>query len=120
MAKHGWPDWDVYVRDKCRCVYCGFDGTSLPNWGQLQIDHLIPRRSGGPLEPGNKVVACADCNRLKHAFDPSSGNHSLLDNEEGRETLIKAAAVYIQRRRSEELPHFKIMMEEIKQKHSDC
>jgi 5-methylcytosine-specific restriction endonuclease McrA len=100
-------------------VYCGFDGTSLPNWGQLQIDHLIPTKSGGPNEPRNKVVGCSDCNRLKHAFDPSSRNPSLLDNEEGRETLIKAAAAHIARGRSAELGDFLLMMEDIRQKYGN-
>ncbi len=26
MTRRGWPDWDVYVRDRAACVYCGLDG----------------------------------------------------------------------------------------------
>jgi 5-methylcytosine-specific restriction endonuclease McrA len=46
-ADAGWPDWKVYVRDRCRCVYCGYDGTGFAAWGHLQIDHLIPQGRGG-------------------------------------------------------------------------
>lgn len=119
MAKRGWPDWDVYVRDGCCCVYCGFDGTSRPLWRQLVIDHLIPKNSGGSNEPWNKVVACARCNQLKYRFDPSNGNHSLLDSEPGRATLIKEAAAHIQHKESAESDDFLVMMADIRQQHSN-
>jgi 5-methylcytosine-specific restriction endonuclease McrA len=44
-----------------RCVYCArplqVDGATL--------DHVYPRAHGGTHAPGNLVVACGGCNRLK-------------------------------------------------------
>jgi hypothetical protein len=73
MPRDGWPDWGVYVRDGCICQYCGFDGTEFRAWQQLQIDHVIPQRSGGEDSEKNKAVACTGCNRDKGFFDPRSG-----------------------------------------------
>ena len=66
MAREQWPDWDVYVRDRARCVYCGLDGTKdIRVWRQLTVDHLIPGCQGGDDVYVNKVVACNRCNTLK-------------------------------------------------------
>src|ERR1700740_1150479 len=72
--KQNWPDWDVYKRDCCTCVYCGFSGMNNFNaWRQLAIDHLIPTCRGGTNNHDNKVVACHRCNTLKGSYDPSDG-----------------------------------------------
>ena len=39
-AESNWPDWRVYIRDRCKCVYCGFDSTGFAASGHLQIDHV--------------------------------------------------------------------------------
>ncbi len=44
-----------------RCVYCGIR-LDLDN---ATIDHVHPLARGGAHVPGNIVVACAPCNRLK-------------------------------------------------------
>lgn len=49
-----------------RCVYCA---------GRLDVscatlDHVHPRARGGRNEPGNVVVACGPCNRLKGDLPP--------------------------------------------------
>jgi 5-methylcytosine-specific restriction endonuclease McrA len=50
------------MRDCCRrCVYCG---ASL-ELDIATIDHVYPLAHGGTHTPGNLVVACAPCNRLK-------------------------------------------------------
>ncbi len=50
------------MRDCCRrCVYCGH---SL-EMGEATIDHVLPLARGGGDVPGNLVVACGPCNRLK-------------------------------------------------------
>lgn len=50
------------MRDCCRrCVYCG-DCLDL---SLATIDHVYPLAHGGAHAPGNLVVACAPCNRLK-------------------------------------------------------
>jgi hypothetical protein len=115
MAKSSWPDWDVYVRDNCICVYCGFNGQNIAGWRQLQIDHLIPVSTGGPPKKAkNKVVACTDCNRKKHGFDPSKGDFSLLDSDTGHSLLVEEARQHIDRKRRTEIDDFELMMSEIK------
>ncbi len=47
-------------RDGHRCVYCG---ETEPD--KLTIDHLIPRRHGGPDRPWNLAIACEHCNGSK-------------------------------------------------------
>ncbi|HKT08736.1 MAG TPA: HNH endonuclease [Gemmatimonadaceae bacterium] len=50
------------MRDCCRrCVYCG---TSL-DLAIATIDHVYPLARGGAHVPGNLVVACGPCNRMK-------------------------------------------------------
>ncbi|HEX6533121.1 MAG TPA: HNH endonuclease signature motif containing protein [Gemmatimonadaceae bacterium] len=44
-----------------RCVYCG---TRL-ELALATIDHVQPLAHGGAHTPGNLVVACGPCNRLK-------------------------------------------------------
>lgn len=50
----GWDqtNWNVYKRDRMRCVYGGLDGSQDAHvWRNFLIDHLFPvstcRRSGG-------------------------------------------------------------------------
>ena len=50
------------LRDCCRrCVYCA----SLLDFRLATIDHVLPLAKGGAHAPGNLVVACAPCNRMK-------------------------------------------------------
>ena len=50
------------MRDCCwRCVYCGL----LLEFAHATLDHVYPRAKGGAHAPGNLVVACARCNRMK-------------------------------------------------------
>jgi hypothetical protein len=72
MAKADWPNWEIFVRDKFKCVYCGFDGRiSLLAAHQMMIDHVRPRDKAGPDwdSPLNKVVACGECNFIKRTWD---------------------------------------------------
>lgn len=114
MSKDKWPDWDVYIRDKLRCVYCGLDGMSDPRvWQQLCIDHLIASKNGGKDDFENKVVACARCNTLKGpaklSTNESPGNASM------RQPLIIEARQIIseQVRKTEELFDYQLMVQEI-------
>jgi 5-methylcytosine-specific restriction endonuclease McrA len=44
-----------------RCVYC-----AVPlDQSTATLDHVVPLARGGEHNPGNLVVACAPCNRLK-------------------------------------------------------
>jgi 5-methylcytosine-specific restriction endonuclease McrA len=50
------------MRDCCRrCVYCG----SSLDIEIATLDHVHPLAHGGSHVPGNLVVACAPCNRMK-------------------------------------------------------
>lgn len=47
----------VLERDGYQCTYCG--GTAT------QVDHIVPRVSGGGHELDNLTSCCAKCNQLK-------------------------------------------------------
>ncbi|MFN2397209.1 MAG: HNH endonuclease [Gemmatimonadaceae bacterium] len=49
-----------------RCVYCG----SLLSIEIATLDHVHPIALGGSHVPGNLVVACAPCNRMKGNMSP--------------------------------------------------
>ena len=48
----------VFMRDGRQCRYCGSDEN-------LQIDHIISRKSGGTHDLDNLQVLCRDCNLRK-------------------------------------------------------
>src|SRR3954464_8653407 len=48
----------VFARDSWTCQYCG-------TTSHLTVDHVIPRRRGGPSDWENIVTSCAPCNRRK-------------------------------------------------------
>ncbi len=50
---------EIFRRDDYRCQYCGDEHA------QLTVDHVIPRRAGGPHTWENLVAACPACNRRK-------------------------------------------------------
>ena len=96
MAKRDWEDeWDIYVRDRCACVYCGFRGDELLKWRQLCLDHIIPSSVGGTDDQMNKTVACNYCNLMKRDYDPSEGQVKVAPTEEVRGTLIEKAKAHI-------------------------
>ena len=49
-----------------RCVYCA---THLDQ-RTATLDHVFPLARGGAHDPGNLVVACGPCNRLKSDLSP--------------------------------------------------
>lgn len=50
---------EIFRRDLLTCQYCGQTGVTLT------IDHIIPRRLGGPHSWSNLVTACSLCNHRK-------------------------------------------------------
>lgn len=49
-----------------RCVYC-----AIPlDQNTATLDHVVPLARGGAHDPGNLVVACGPCNRLKGELLP--------------------------------------------------
>ena len=116
MPSREWPtwiDWDVWVRDKCRCVYCDLDGTDWQVWFQLQIDHIIPRKAKGIDEFLNKAVACFGCNHCELSYDPREGEPIDL-TEASRVVLIRNARRYIDAEREKLRPAYEDMMQKIK------
>ena len=49
----------ILARDNYTCQYCGYRGNDLT------IDHVIPRRLGGPSSWENLVCCCKKCNSKK-------------------------------------------------------
>jgi 5-methylcytosine-specific restriction endonuclease McrA len=113
MKKYGVNNWDIYVRDKCVCQYCGLNGCEFGKWRQLTIDHLLPENSGGTNEPPNLIVACNRCNQLKENF--VKGANINLNNIPPRDELIKMARDYVDqnRKKDQEIEAFTAMMREL-------
>lgn len=89
--KNEYPDWHIFIRDKCRCQYCGFDGKNdFGRWRHLEVDHLIPKAKGGGDSDENKVTSCQRCNTIKGSYDPR--NEAM---NKSKEELIMAARKYI-------------------------
>ncbi len=49
----------ILARDNYRCQYCGHTGHDLT------VDHVIPKRLGGPTSWDNLVCCCKRCNTKK-------------------------------------------------------
>lgn len=61
----------VLLRDRGRCVGCGFEGES-PRFGKAQfieVDHVVPRSKGGTHHPDNLQALCNRCNSSKGTAD---------------------------------------------------
>lgn len=62
MGRRNWISKEkrvaVYLRDGCRCVYCG-------SQAKLTLDHVKPKAMGGRDLLHNLVTACQPCNASK-------------------------------------------------------
>lgn len=56
-AKKMWRD-AIKERDNHQCVYC-------QSSNNLTIDHVRPKKMGGPTTANNCVTACRACNQAK-------------------------------------------------------
>jgi hypothetical protein len=95
-------DFDIFVGHRCKCQYCGFDGSrSAEDWVQLQIDHLIPQAIAGPdaNDSLNKITSCYYCNWIKKDFDPAYGKFTKINNQSIQQKLVKIASEEIQKRK---------------------
>lgn len=52
---------EIYNKYGGRCAYCGWP----IEYGEMQIDHLIPLRNGGSDDVSNYMPACRMCNLYK-------------------------------------------------------
>jgi len=106
MPKDDWRgglDWDVFVRDRYTCRYCGLSIKAFKNrWDLFAADHLKPRnpksKTGGPDTVMNLVTACVGCNALKGNFDPTNGGPPPETAEE-QERLVQIANGHIKAKR---------------------
>lgn len=102
-------DWDVFVRDKYTCRYCGLSIRLLPNrWDLFRADHLKARKGkdkAGELDtPMNLVTACAGCNTIKgYTFDREYDGPAPTTVEE-QEKLVQLANEHIKARREKFIP----------------
>lgn len=88
--------WDVAIRDRGKCVYCGLDGSLDKRvLSILHLDHLIPRCADGTDDLENLVLSCSRCNGDKGRFDPSEGV-----SKPARKILVKRAKQHILTQRS--------------------
>lgn len=55
--------FEVFKRDSFTCQYCSAKPPKVP----LEVDHIIPVKSGGTNDVENLITACFDCNRGKGA-----------------------------------------------------
>jgi 5-methylcytosine-specific restriction endonuclease McrA len=60
-ARVPYSKYNVLVRDKHRCQYCGKQLT--PN--NATVDHIIPSSRGGKTSFENCITSCKPCNNLK-------------------------------------------------------
>jgi hypothetical protein len=98
-----WPlsDLTIWLRDDCRCVYCGRDMLQDRDvtYCLYSYDHVLPVKKYPSLESAswNRVLACRGCNAWKSSFDPSDAG--LGATEEFRDRLIERARLYVQEQR---------------------
>lgn len=81
--------FEIFKRDRFRCQYCG----QSPPQVTLEIDHVIPRSSGGDNSAVNLLTSCFDCNRGKSdvPLGQVTPAHQLAI-EEGAERLAQLKA----------------------------
>ena len=88
----------VFIRDGFSCVYCGLDILgSLDSFASSHLDHLKPKRKGGPDSLLNCVIACGVCNSMKGGWDPCPNGQVTADNFHA---VVAAAQNYVMAKRN--------------------
>jgi hypothetical protein len=91
----------AFIRDGGCCVYCGKE--VLKEFGLAFCgDHLLPKSLYPDLAQNvdNLVPACAECNLIKHYYDPSEGaGGEIVITEDVRLGFIRKAREEIRRKR---------------------
>jgi 5-methylcytosine-specific restriction endonuclease McrA len=64
---------NVAKRDHHTCQYCG----AQPGWGEITVDHVLPRSQGGASTWTNCVAACVRCNARKADRTPDQAGMRL-------------------------------------------
>lgn len=65
---------NVIWRDKGVCQYC----SKYHNYGELTIDHIVPRSRGGKNTWTNLVTCCKKCNQAKGSKTPEEARMKLV------------------------------------------
>ena len=65
---------NIYWRDKYTCQYCG----EKQLYGNLTLDHVVPKSRGGLGGWENLVTACVTCNQKKGCKTPYEASMTLL------------------------------------------
>lgn len=55
---------EILRRDGYQCQYCKASGPGV----RLEVDHIVPRASGGTNDRVNLITACQPCNKAKWAY----------------------------------------------------
>jgi len=63
---------EIFLRDQYTCQYCGKKTQTLT------LDHVVPRRQGGPHTWENVAAACPSCNLRKAGRTPEEANMRLV------------------------------------------
>ena len=112
MSKNDWrdgADWDVFVRDKYTCRYCGLSIKAFNNrWDLFTADHLKARKGKNDVDNldtvMNLVTACVGCNAIKgYTFDRNYEGPAPTTLAE-QETLVQQANEHIKARRERLVP----------------
>ncbi len=72
-----WPEIRdaVLARDQNTCVSCGI----VPEAGEADIHHLIPRSAGGLDDPSNLITLCDGCHAARHPNLQASLSRRMLE-----------------------------------------
>jgi len=65
---------NIFARDKNTCQYCGKKG----KMEDFNLDHIIPKSKGGPMNWRNIVLSCVPCNDKKRDRSPREAGMHLL------------------------------------------
>jgi CRISPR-associated endonuclease Csn1 len=95
--KSGSLKYELFMGQSCMCLYCGqtFAETDLDDY---EIDHIVPRRQGGPDAMVNYVLAHIDCNDKKGEQTPFQWKHG-KEGWNGYETIVKQHAVALRNKK---------------------
>lgn len=66
---------NVYLRDNFHCQYCN----TKHSFGDLTLDHVIPKSKGGVLDWDNAATACKPCNSFKEDRTPKEAGMTLIN-----------------------------------------
>lgn len=71
---------NIYEHYNFTCCYCGkrFPKPSRDRKPELNLDHVVPRSRGGPMNWENIVLSCVPCNTRKDNRTPEEAGMKLL------------------------------------------